>query len=285
MKATAPLALSSLAVLVLAGGCAGGPDADRSATRVEVVDRPRSALTALVRALEVVHAISDPEAEIRVRAVECDSLIDRQRQVEYVRIVLGATVLSDQYGKAREVLHELERALESEARATARLDTIVRDRLERVFWRMDWSATPTLPGFELDDLVSVSDTIRIEVRPADPVPALPDASHSLEGSQAMRDYVRSLAEDPQVGIGPVRTDVRVLRPAPGVRDVRYHVRPADEMAAFTRDQIGQFLFGLEARSPAVTVTRVVVLPAAPASDVIGDLWRFEADLNVRIRDA
>ena len=266
-----------LTLPLVAAGCGSAPPAPRA--EVELVNRPPSAYAALVRALEVVDAIRHPAAHIRLRAVECDSLFDRQRGTEYVRVVLDTTVLAEDHGTARTVFQELTAALEEEARASARVAMVAQDRTDRVFRRMDWSALDAEPRSAFANLVSLSDAIRIEVRAGQPARLGPGAEPTVAGSKPLGAYVQDIAASPEIDVGELRTSLRVSHPIPSFRDLRCRLQPADDDASFTRSQIGEFLFRLEADSPGVTVTSLAIYPFEPRSDVVADRWRFEAELN------
>ena len=134
-------------------------------------------------------------------------------------------------------------------------------------------------------LVSLSDAIRIEVRAGRPARLGPGAKPTVAGSKPLGAYVQDIAASPEIDLGELRTSLRVSHPFPPFRDLRCRVQPADDDASFTRSQIGEFLFRLEADSPGVTVTSLAIYPFEPGSDVVGDRWRFEAELNLRVRDS
>ena len=261
-----------------------GPRADASSPRV--AGTPQSSLVALVRALEVLDAVRDPQAHVRVRAIECDTMFDRREGGEYVRVMLDLTVLAPSFDRAYGVFDALRSALDHEATATRRVDTLSEHRLRRVFVDMDWSARQIAGDEEFERLVSLSDTVRLEVRRG--------ASRSLElslqeersaeeaedrGTQDAEKYIREAAGAP---VGPVEISRRRAKPAGAFADLRYRIRPASEDVGLSRSGIGRFLHSLEAGSPAVRITRLEIEPSGPGEDVTGDRWTFEADMSLRV---
>jgi len=274
-----------LPVVVL--GCGSTQEGGKRAPAhsVDLENPPQSSLAALVRSLEVVDALRAPDTDIRVRAVECDTMVDRERQREYVRVVLHVTVLAPRHEQAKRIFEELHDALETEAASTARTDSTVHGRIERVFHSMEWSTRDVSePAFRR--LVSLSDSIRVEVQAE--ARALPDGeqapSHDFEGSQGVSEYIRLAAQDERAGIGPVETEVDVYRARSGARDLRFFIEPENADAAFSREQIGEFLYLLEAGSPATKVTHVSITPHEPGSDVAANEWTFQAGVSVRTPD-
>jgi hypothetical protein len=274
-----------LPVVVLGCGSTSEGSTHATAQSVDLANPPQSALTALVRSLEVVDAIQAPGGDIRVRAIECDSMVDRDNQQEFVRVVLDVTVLAPRYEEAERVFAELTAALETEGASATRSSSAARGRVERVFQSMDWS-TRDLPESSFRRLVSISDSIRVEVRvEGNGIPSGESSyDQPFEGAQAVGEYIQSAADDEHVVIGPVQTKVSVYRPRAGSRDLRYRIRPEDPRSPYSREQIGTFLYLLEAGSPATKVTHVTIAPYEPGSDVEQDLWTFKADVSVRTPD-
>jgi hypothetical protein len=281
----AVLALLPLAALPFAGACSGAPPGEPRALEPDLDDRPQSAYAALVRTLEALDAIRSPYAAVRLRAIQCDSMVDSERGLEYVRVVLDLTVLAHDFDTAGAVFLDLERALDVEAGATARLESVAPHRIARVFDEMDWSARDLDDSTEFERLVSISDSIRLEVHrgASEAVLGLDDGvpGRALGESEAMGTYIRAIAASDATRIGEVETRPRVDRPRRGTSDLRYRIRPLGE--SFSRGQIGRFLHELEARSPGVRVTHVAIEPGEPGEDVREDAWTFEADVSVRLR--
>jgi len=274
-----------LPVVVLGCGSTSEGTPHANARSVDLAHPPQSALTALVRSLEVVDAMQGPDAGIRIRAIECDSMVDRRTHREFVRVLLDVTVLAPRYEEAERVFDELTTALEAEGASSARSSSAARGRVERVFQSMDWSVSG-LSDNAFRGLVSVSDSIRVEVQVEESADlnGVSPGDPPFEGTQAMSDYIRSAAQDERAVIGPVQTKVRTYRPRPGARDLRFHIRPEDPRSPYSREQIGAFLYLLEAGSPATKVTHVTIAPHEPGADVTQDLWTFQADVSVRTPD-
>lgn len=273
-----------LPVVVL--GCGSTPEGGKYAPAhsVDLENPPPSALAALVRSLEVVDALRAPDTDIRVRAIECDSMVDRERQTEYVRVVLHVTVLAPRHEQAKRIFDELANALATEAASSARIDSAVHGRIERVFQSMKWS-TRDVPEQTFRKLVSISDSIRVEVQTEARTPPDPQAAPvDFEQSQGVSEYIRLAALDERAAIGPVETEVDVYRPRSGTRDLRFHIEPEDRHTPFSREQIGEFLYLLEAGSPATRVTHVTIAPHEPGSDVTANEWTFQAGVSVRTPD-
>ena len=284
-KEPLPALLVSLLLVPLFGSGCSSPAEDPT-TQSLVVDatrRPQSAYAALIRALEVMDAIRDPEAEVRLRAVECDAIVEEGRGRQYVRIVFDLTVISEHYSKSQEVFESLVRALEAEARVSGRAEIVVEDRVDRTFREMTWTPSFTPPRGAFQSLVSLSDSIRIEVYPGER--AYTEESHAVQGAfptQALGEYVRTIAAIPEVSLGPLTTTSRIVQYHGRPNELRYDIVPSDD-AAFTRHQLGEFLFQLEYNSPGVAITHLLIEPSDPRSDVEMDLWTFEMSLSMTLR--
>ena len=265
--------------LVIASACQSA--APSSPAKKAFLRQPQSSLAALVRALEVVDSMHDPRAYVRVRAVECDSILDRTRHTEYARVVLALTVYAHDTGTAQEVFEHLALTLEEEAATPGRFDVVPRHRAERVFQAMNWDANG-LP----EDALSYSDELSLEMkrgrRPALPPDAIEANADGTPPSQPIREYVNDIAERGAAPVGPVDTDIHVVHPVRNARDMRVSIRPQSPDAHFTRDQIGAFLSELEAHSPLARITRVEIqrAPHLPNWNE-GEVWTFEAVLTLR----
>ena len=289
MKPILPI-LSCLPLLLLDACGAAPPAAETVTHEVSLKEQPQSAFVALVRALEVLDAVRDPEARVRLRAVECDSLVDHRQGGEFVRIILDLTVLAPDFDRAYALFEDLQHALDAEASAGARVDRVAEHRLRRVFDDMDWSAHDVGDEETFRSLVSISSSIRLEVRHEGAVGPSPwttgvDHAHGTPATQDAGEYIRAAAVADENPLGPVDIDVRVVQPRRGISDLRYRIRPASDEIALGRDRIGRFLFELEAGSPGVRITRLAIVPFAPGSDVGQDTWTFEADMCVRLVDS
>jgi len=285
------LVLGLLGSAGLVAGCASDPEISSSEkAHLTLQERHQSAYVALVRVLETLDAIRDPAAEVRVRAVECDSMRDPHHGGEFVRVILDLTVLAPDFDRAQAVFEDLAAALEAEGRETSRLDRIASHRVARVFAEMDWAAKPFEREAEFATRVSISDSIRAEVHfaPGAPGPLaegapgpLAEGAPEIEGSVAAGDYIRDAALDVNALAAPVSIDVHVTHPRVGTSDVSYRIRPAEDDVAFRRIQIGHFLQRLEALSPGVRITHLSITPYEPGTSTL-DGWTFEADMSIRI---
>ncbi len=266
--------------LVIASACQSAPLPPPDSP--PVLRQPQSSLAALVRALEVVDAIHDPRAYIRVRAVECDSILDRSKGTEYARVLLDLTIYAQDTSTAREVFESVAQTLEEEAVRPNRFDVVPRHRAERVFSEMNWSADG-LP----EDCLSYSDVLRLEMkrgrRPVLPEELIETDASGAAPSQPIKEYVTDIAEKGDARIGPVSTDIRFVRPVSNARDLRVRIRPESPEAHFTRNQIGAFLSALEAHSPLARITHVEIqrAPHLPNWNVENG-WTFEATLTMRL---
>jgi len=266
--------------LVIASACQSAPPPPVATPGV--LRQPQSSLAALVRALEVVDAIHDPRAYVRVRAVECDSILDRSKHTEYARVLLDLTVYAHDTSTAREVFESVAQILEEEASTPNRFDVVPRHRAERVFGEMNWSADG-LP----EDCLSYSDVLRLEMkrgkRPSLPAEMIETNEKGEAPTQPITEYVTDIAEKGDARIGPVSTDIRFIHPVRNARDMRVRIRPESPDAHFTRNQIGAFLSELEAHSPLARITRVEIQRAPHLPNWNEETgWTFEATLTLRI---
>ena len=268
--------LPSFLVPLLAGACHNPSSAPTPADSAPVV-LPQSALAALVRSLETVDALRPEGVAIQVRAIECDSLVDRSQPAEFVRVLLHVTVYAQAVARARVAFEELQRALEAEARSRTREEAPTAERIRRVFADMDWQ-----PALGAEPLVSFSNAIRIEVAPGREAPASAEREYlGAQPSEPASRYLEEVAEAHGMEVRPIVA--RVSEPVPHRRDLRCLFRPAQGDAHFTRVEIAEFLRVLEAGSPAARVTHVRIERASTLADPFGpDGWTFEAELTVRV---
>ncbi len=271
----------TFAVLALTAAACASDSRSLQARASSPAPAPPSALVALVRLLEVVDGLREPDTWVRLRAVECDTLIDRRVNAEFVRLVLDLTVLARDLDHAYATLARLESALQAEASAGERTPDVQGARIERTFRDLDWTAEPPSGGPVFAELVSVSNSIRIEVRSgwgrvqgeeADPL--------EPEASLPLTEYVRRVSAGPEAGVAPLELDPFVTHPWPNCDDVRMRIAPGAPGAAFDRFQIGRFLQGLEDGSPLLRVTHIAIHPA----DTDPERWTFEAEIVVRETD-
>ncbi len=253
----------------LALSCAAEHASRERALPSDALPAPPSALAGLVRALEVLDALRETDTWVRLRALESDSLFDRRRNEPYVRVVLDLTVFAHDLEAARKAFDGLGRALSAEARARERISKATWSRIERAFGELDWVPERDVPAATFAGLVSFSDSIRIEVRPARPRATEPEVAADVTESLPLGEYVQRTAALPGSSVGPVRLERVPSPPWPG-----FLIQPDDPGASCERRQIGFFLHRLEAQSPLVRVTRVAVRPAySSAGD---ERWTFEA---------
>ncbi len=269
----------------LLGACTSTESAAEETPHFELADeRPVSAFVALVRTLETIDAIRPVDAEVRLRAVECRTMLDREHGGERVRVLLDLTVLADDFDTVDGTFAALERALEAEGNATRRQQTVDWARAARVFDSMQWNAPRVAETEVFDALVSSSRSLTVEVRNPRTAELVVGSGPDAGDSQDAGLYIRSIAADDDVAIGAVVTKSSVVHPRDGIADIRYSIRPVDKETALSREQIGGFLHQLESQSPNVRVTRVKISPSAPGADVTDDTWTFEADISLRVRE-
>ena len=107
-----------------------------------------------------------------------------------------------------------------------------------------------------------------------------------EGLAAQNDpetYIRSIGTHERVGIGQIEITPSTKTPMRGVEDRIYKIRPANKSQRYSRSQIGNFLYQLEAESRRVRVTSVKLLPfkKLKAGEIGDDVWTFEAAITSR----
>jgi hypothetical protein len=272
-----PACLAALALLVLA--CASESN-DRRRESARRVPPPPSALVALVRSLEVLDGLQESDTWVHVRAVEADALIDRQENEEYVRLVLDLTVLARDLDRAHATFGRIERALWAEARSSERTPDVDPDRVERTFRDLDWSAEPPTGGPVFAELVSVSSSVRVEVRSGRARVQLDegvDGGAESAASVPLKQYLEEVSARADVGLAPLEVEPFLTRPWPHLADMHARVVPATPGASFDRFQIGNFLQALEGGSPLLRVTRIDIHLA----DVEPERWTFAAEVVVR----
>ena len=102
-------------------------------------------------------------------------------------------------------------------------------------------------------------------------------------------YIRMMAQDNDVRIGQTDHNVQTKRPERGVEDVIYTITPQDDDRGFTRHQIANFMYLLEARSPRVKVTGVDMKLSGKRrpgpEEVHHDTWTFDIKITSRRRDS
>ena len=96
-------------------------------------------------------------------------------------------------------------------------------------------------------------------------------------------YIRSIAADPKVSVGQVRTSPTKRSPKSGYEDLMIKIVPANKDPRFTRSQIGNFLYKLESDSRRVKVTSLRLEPAnrLKPGEIGDDEWTFDVTITVR----
>lgn len=96
-------------------------------------------------------------------------------------------------------------------------------------------------------------------------------------------YIREIAADQAVNIGQVRTQPSTKSPYRDVEDHIYKIQPDTRNPRFTRSQIGNFLYKLEADSRRVRVTSLKLTPAnkIKPGQIGDDIWTFDAAITTR----
>lgn len=98
-------------------------------------------------------------------------------------------------------------------------------------------------------------------------------------------YIRAIAGDKKINVGQVNISQRQGSPARGIEDNIYKIEPQTKTQRYTRGQIGNFLYKLEADSRRVKVTRLKLIPHEKVSpgEIGKDQWVFEAELTTRTK--
>jgi len=246
-------------------------------------DLPPSALGALVRVLEAMDARSNPDVEVRIRALECDTLAAQQQLPSRVRVVLDLTLYAPQITQAQEAFDELLGALEEQGVTPARSAQVVPLRIQHVFGEMPWTAPRVHAAADFGGLVSLSESLRVDVFGTPPAAGpLPGSPMQLQSSR-VTDYIDAVARSAEIQIDGLETELSPHRLPNHQTELRYRIRPARQDSSYLRQQIGAFLMKLESGSPGVKLTHVEIAPADPGDDLRRDHWTFQADLSLRIQ--
>ena len=98
-------------------------------------------------------------------------------------------------------------------------------------------------------------------------------------------YIRAIAGDGKINMGQLEITKSIKNFARGIDDNVYKITPMTKTQRFSRGQIGNFLYKLEADSRRVKVTRLKLTPFEKVSpgEVGKDQWQFEAELTTRIK--
>ena len=98
-------------------------------------------------------------------------------------------------------------------------------------------------------------------------------------------YIRAIAVDGKINMGQIDIVKSTKPQSKNVEDKIYKMTPQTKTQRYSRGQIGNFLYKLEADSPRVKVTRLKLTPfdkVAPG-EIGKDSWIFEADLTTRTK--
>lgn len=106
----------------------------------------------------------------------------------------------------------------------------------------------------------------------------------LRGEQANPElYITQIAQQDRVDIGQVNITPRTTSPQRGIEDRHFAIRPNSRTERFSRGQIGNFLYKLEADSRRVRVTDLKITPVdrLKPGELGDDAWTFEATITSR----
>ena len=111
------------------------------------------------------------------------------------------------------------------------------------------------------------------------------ANNRFKGIGAAESYIREICADPKVGVGQVTTKRREKSRSKTVKDDIIEIDPASRDRAYSRSQIGNFLYQLEAKSPLVRVTGFNLKPinSVKPGEIGDDRWTFSAELTSRTK--
>lgn len=99
-------------------------------------------------------------------------------------------------------------------------------------------------------------------------------------------YIREIAADENVNVGQVKTTPSLKSPYRDVVDRIYKIQPDGRNPHYTRLQIGNFLYKLEADSRRVRVTSLKLTPSSKLKpgEIGDDNWTFEAAITTRDKE-
>jgi hypothetical protein len=129
--------------------------------------------------------------------------------------------------------------------------------------------------------LSYTDTLAFRVPAGYDLHAAPRPAE--QESRRLDEYVRDIAADPAIALGDIELSESTSTPAPGVLQHEAFLRPERLETRCSMEQIADFLFALEAGSPAVRVTHLKVFRGlgVTGDDFTERAWSFEAELSVR----
>jgi hypothetical protein len=102
----------------------------------------------------------------------------------------------------------------------------------------------------------------------------------------LESYILQMASKPDVAVGDLKTTPDEDVPMPGVTDEKYRIQPKDRARQYTRTQIANFMYYLEAESRRVKVTSArveLVGSKVKPHEVPPDSWSFELEVTSRQR--
>ena len=96
-------------------------------------------------------------------------------------------------------------------------------------------------------------------------------------------YIRKIAQEDAIGIGQVDIAPRKTTPKRGLVDQHHKIKPSNKNRSYSRGQIGNFLYKLEAESRRVKVTsfKISHMNRVKPGEVGDDAWKFEAEITTR----
>jgi hypothetical protein len=111
------------------------------------------------------------------------------------------------------------------------------------------------------------------------------SAEKFKAQSEPESYIRAIAGDSKINVGQVNISKRTAKPARGIEDSIYKIEPQTKTQRYTRGQIGNFLYKLEADSRRVKVTRLKLTPHDKVSpgEIGKDQWVFEAELTTRTK--
>jgi hypothetical protein len=106
---------------------------------------------------------------------------------------------------------------------------------------------------------------------------------NLKGEAKPEYYIQSIAHSDVTRIGEVNVTPQRPKSYKGFEDHTYTIKPVDKNAEFFRNQIGNFLYKLEADSRKVQVTKIDLKPTSPVKlgEIGPDTWTFTVELTSR----
>jgi hypothetical protein len=111
----------------------------------------------------------------------------------------------------------------------------------------------------------------------------------LKGQKQLTNYAREIAQHDNVRLGQVNP--QPLSPdnfAGGVVDKKVVIKPVDNDKGWSKQNIGNFMYMLEANSQQVRVTRVKMRPPSSQRsrphEIPPDLWTYEVEITSRQRE-